>query len=123
MIELRRRNAELFLKLFKGDDHLVIQRENGRSSWFAFTFVLNPKLNIDREPLLKALKDADIGYRIITGGNFLSHDVIKYYDYDCVGRMENAETAHRRGFFVGNHPTDLTAQLRRLREVLDAAVR
>jgi len=72
---------------------------------------------------MTALKQADIGYRIITGGNFLRHDVIKHFDYDCVGEIRNADVAHDRGFFVGNHPHDLTPQLERLREVLDAAAR
>ena len=31
----------------------------------------------------------------------------------------NANTAHDRGFFVGNYPRDLRPQIERLREVLD----
>jgi len=67
------------------------------------------------------LKDADIGYRIITGGCFLRHDVIKYFDYDTAGEIVNANIAHDRGFFVGNHPRDLTAQIERFHQVLDRA--
>ena len=70
---------------------------------------------------MAALKAADIGYRIITGGCFLRHDVIRYFDYDTVGPIVNANIAHDRGFFVGNHPKDLEPQIRRLREVLDRA--
>ena len=100
-----------------------IQRENGRSSWFAFTVILNPRLDLDRRMVMAALKKADIGYRIITGGNFLRHDVIRYFDYDCAGAIVNADIAHDRGFFVGNHPHDLAPQIRRFREVVDAAAR
>jgi len=123
MVEARRRNAALFQKLFAGDKRFIIQRENGRSSWFCFTIILNPDLGIDRGKVMAALKKADIGYRIITGGNFLRHDVLKYFDYDRVGEIRNADIAHDRGFFVGNHPQDLTAQIERLRGVLDAAAR
>ena len=123
MIAMRRRNAELFQRLFSRDERFIIQRENGASSWFCFTIILNPKRAIDRRRVMTALKDADIGYRIITGGNFLRHDVIKYFDYDCVGKIINADIAHDRGFFVGNHPHDLSPQIERLREVLDAAAR
>jgi CDP-6-deoxy-D-xylo-4-hexulose-3-dehydrase len=123
LIETRRRNAALFQKLFGGDERFIIQRENGRSSWFCFTIILNPKLAIDRRRVMAALKQADIGYRIITGGNFLRHDVIRHFDYDCVGRIVNADIAHDRGFFVGNHPQDLTPQIERLREVLDRSAR
>jgi len=123
MVELRRRNAALFQKLFARDERFIIQRENGRSSWFCFTIVLNPNLRIDRAKVMAALKRADIGYRIITGGNFLRHDVIRHFDYDCVGEIRHADIAHDRGFFVGNYPHDLTPQIQRLREVLDAAAR
>ncbi len=123
LIEIRRRNAELWVKLMSGDERFIIQREHGRSSWFAFTVILNPKMNIDRAKVMAALKKADIGYRIITGGCFLRHDVIKYFDYDTVGEIVHANTAHDRGFFVGNHPHDLTPQIERFREVLDQAAR
>jgi CDP-6-deoxy-D-xylo-4-hexulose-3-dehydrase len=123
MVEARRRNAALFQKLFAGDKRFIIQRENGRSSWFCFTIILDPDVKIDRARVMAALKKADIGYRIITGGNFLRHDVIRYFDYDRVGEIRNADIAHDRGFFVGNHPHDLRPQIERLREVLDAAAR
>lgn len=123
MIETRRKNAQLFLELMRGDERFIVQRELGRSSWFAFTVILNPKLRIDRRKVMTALKDADIGYRIITGGCFLRHDVIRYFDYDTVGEIRNANIAHDRGFFVGNHPRDLRPQLERLRAVLDEAAR
>lgn len=123
LIAIRRRNAGVFVDLFRGDERFVIQRENGRSSWFAFTIVLNPALPLDRARILAALKQARIEYRIVTGGCFLRHDVIKFFDYDCAGPIVHANAVHDRGFFVGNHPYDLTPQLHRLRDVLDAAAR
>ncbi len=121
MIDARRRNAALFVSLFAGDDRFIIQRENGRSSWFSFTIVLNPAMALERGRIMDALRRADIGFRMITGGCFLRHEAIRYFDYDTVGEIVNANIAHDRGFFVGNHPRDLTAELHRLREVLDAA--
>jgi CDP-6-deoxy-D-xylo-4-hexulose-3-dehydrase len=121
MIETRRRNAATFVGLFKDDERFIIQRENGKSSWFAFTVILNPKFNVDRKKIMSAMKQADIGYRIITGGNFLRHDVIKYFDHERVGKIKNADIAHDRGFFVGNHPHDVTPQIRRFHEVLTKA--
>jgi CDP-6-deoxy-D-xylo-4-hexulose-3-dehydrase len=121
---MRRKNLALFQKLFGSDDRFIIQRENGASSAFALTIILNPAKKIDRNKVFAALKDADIGYRIITGGNFLRHDVIKHYDYEVVGGgVPNADMAHDHGFFVGNHPFDVTEQITRLHEVLDAACR
>jgi CDP-4-dehydro-6-deoxyglucose reductase, E1 len=119
----RRENLKLFDELFAGDERFIIQKEKGRSSSFCFPIILNPARNPDRRRVLGALKEADIGFRIITGGNFLRHDVIRFYDYDTVGAMTNADTAHDYGFFVGNHPFDLTPQITKLRDVLDRACR
>ena len=121
MTRQRRKNLAHFQKLFRDDSRFIIQRENGKSSSFCFTIILKPERNIDRKRVFQALKKADIGYRIITGGCFLRHDVIKYYDYEIVGGIENANIDHDYGFFVGNAPVDLTPQIDTLREVLDRA--
>ena len=121
MVEIRRKNAALFQDLFKGDDRFILQKENGRSSWFAFTVILNPSLGLNRKKIMDALKSADIGYRVITGGNFLRHDAIRYFDYDVVGEVKNADIAHDWGFFVGNHPVDLSEQIRTFHDVLTRA--
>lgn len=122
MTAQRRCNMTKFHHLFAGDDRFILQRENGKSSSFSFTLILNPVRNIDRARVFSALRQADIGFRIITGGCFLRHDAIKYFDYDIVdGGVPNAELVHDRGFFVGNFPHDLTPQLTELRQVLDRA--
>lgn len=123
MLDIRRRNARLFVDLFGGDERFIIQRENGRSSWFSFTIVLNPSMDINRNRVMDALRKADIGFRMITGGCFLRHEAIKYFDFDTAGPIVNANIAHDRGFFVGNHPRDLAVEIHRLREVLDVAAR
>ncbi len=122
MVAMRRRNAHAFTTLFKDDKRFIIQRENGKSSWFSFTVILNPEYRVDRNRIMNAMKQADIGFRIITGGNFLRHDVIKHFDYQCVGEIINANIAHDRGFFVGNHPRDIGPQIRHFHEVLVKAV-
>lgn len=119
MIATRRRNGELFQQLFVDDSRFIIQQENGASSWFAFTLQLRPDSGLQRDTVFEALRQADIGFRMITGGNFLCHDVIKHFDYEVVGgATPNADHAHYQGFFVGNHPHDLTPQLQLLKQVL-----
>src|SRR5262249_37317788 len=120
MTAARRRNLAVFRELFDGDDRFILQRENGKSSCFSFTIILNPAREANRDKVFAALREAGIGFRMITGGCFLKHDVIQYYDYDIVDRgVPNADVAHEQGFFVGNHPQDLTPQIQGLREVLD----
>lgn len=123
MTAARRANWAHFVERFGADERFIIQREVGRSSAFSFTLILNPSAKLDRQKVFTALREADIGFRIITGGCFLRHDVIKHYDYDCHGEIVNANLAHDHGFFVGNHPVDLTPQIDRLRDVLDTVCR
>src|SRR5712671_3557274 len=119
MTRRRRENWHVFKKLFDGDPRFITQRENGKTSCFSFTIILNPEFRMDRERVFSAMRDAGIGFRMITGGCFPSHEAIKYFDFDVVGNLRNAELAHTQGFFVGNHPFDLKPQLTKLREVLD----
>jgi CDP-4-dehydro-6-deoxyglucose reductase, E1 len=123
MLETRRANAALFQKLFSGDDRFILQREHGISSWFSFTLILNPARRIDRGRVMSAMRAGGIGFRMITGGSFLRHEAAKFFDYDVFGDLANADMAHDHGFFVGNHPRDLTSEITHLRTVLDGAAR
>ena len=121
MLAIRRANAALFVRLFAGDTRFIVQREHGVSSWFSFTIILHPAGGIDRGKVMAAMRDAGIGFRMITGGCFLRHEAIKFFEYQIVGDIVNANIAHDHGFFVGNHPRDLTLEITQLREVLDQA--
>jgi CDP-6-deoxy-D-xylo-4-hexulose-3-dehydrase len=114
----RRANLEVFRKLFEADSRYVIQRETGYSSSFCFPIILR-SASTGRRAVLDALRAEGIAHRIITGGCFPRHETIKHYEYEIAGGIDNANHAHDHGFFVGNAPVDLTAQLTRLRTVLD----
>jgi CDP-6-deoxy-D-xylo-4-hexulose-3-dehydrase len=119
MLTIRRQNAAHFVALFREDPRFIIQREHGTSSWFSFTIILNPDMNLDRARLMDELRKADIQFRMITGGCFPEHAAVKFFDYDIVGGIPNARLAHERGFFVGNHPRDLTAEIDHLHRVME----
>jgi len=119
MTERRRANLALFQDAFGDDERFMIQRENGKSSSFCFPIIVKPDCGLERADVFGPLEEADIGFRMITGGNFPRHDAIQYFDYDIVGDLANADIAHDRGFFVGNHPFDLSQQIARLRDVFN----
>jgi len=119
MTAQRRENLKLFQNLFGDDDRFIIQQEYGESSAFSFTIILNPEAGIDRQKVFDELRKEDIGFRIITGGCILRHEVVKYYDFDIHEEITNGYIAHDQGFFVGNHPTPIEPQLMRLYEVLN----
>jgi CDP-6-deoxy-D-xylo-4-hexulose-3-dehydrase len=111
-LKIRRENARYFRKLFANDNRFIIQKEieGAESSWFSFTMIVNTKIGINRESVLSKLREAGIEFRIITGGCFLRHDVIKYIDHH-VTKSTNADFAHFNGFFVGNYPLDIKDKL------------
>jgi len=117
-LKIRRENAKYFQEKFKDDKRFIIQKEVGKSSWFSFTMIVSPESGLDRKDILKKLKNADIEHRIITGGCFLEHDVIKYFDYEEHEKIVNARYAHYNGWFVGNASVDLTKEIDYLYEVL-----
>lgn len=117
MLNQRRINAKYFQSKFENDTRFIIQKEVGESSWFAFTMIIHPDSNLDRETVLKTLYAAGIEYRIITGGSFLKHDVIKYFNYE-VTKSDNADYAHEYGFFVGNAPKNMKNEIDYLVDVL-----
>ncbi|MBF0344669.1 MAG: DegT/DnrJ/EryC1/StrS family aminotransferase [Nitrospirae bacterium] len=119
-LTVRRENAGHFFGLFKDDGRFIIQRPVGPdsiSSSFCFTMIVRPDAGADRRRVLQRLKEAEIEHRIITGGNFLRHDVIKYFDYE-VTSSTNADMAHDYGFFVGNHPIDIRREIDYLHKIL-----
>jgi CDP-6-deoxy-D-xylo-4-hexulose-3-dehydrase len=114
----RRKNAAVFVKLFGGDERFIIQRENGKSSWFDFSVILNPKYKIDREKVWDGLKAAGIEFRPITGGNFAQHRAARHYDYEIFEGLPNATLANDNGFFVGNFHYDIADKIEYFHNVL-----
>ena len=60
----------------KKDSRFKIQKQTGKSSWFAFTLILIQKKL--KKKIFKLFKKNRIDFRTITGGNIAEHDVIKY---------------------------------------------
>ncbi len=118
-IKQRRKNAAYFVEKFKDDTRFIIQQEVGESSWFSFTMIIAKNAKISRQQVFSALDQHEIKYRIITGGNFLEHDVIKYIDHE-VTKSDNASYAHNNGFFIGNAPVDLSDSIDLLHQALTA---
>lgn len=118
-IAQRRKNARYFISLFANHPDFMIQQEIGNSSWFGFSFIIRKDSNVTRKEVVKKLVDNGIECRPIVTGNFLKNEeVLKYFDYEVAGTVENAEYLDQHGLFVGNHQIDLTEQLNLLYKVL-----
>lgn len=117
LIKTRRSNAAVFKSLFEHDDRFIIQQENGQSSWFGFSMIIN-NLSIKRNDVLKILDQHNIEFRPVISGNILRHKVIKYLSHRIVGTHKNSNTVHDQGFFIGNHHIDIQKQLSELKQCL-----
>lgn len=117
-VKQRKKNHEVFKKLFNNDDRFILQKEIGSSSWFGFSLILADNL-IKRSDVFKILEKNNIDYRPIVSGNFCKSESLKYYNYEIHGKVKNAEYLDQNGFFVGNHHYDLTDQIEYLHKILN----
>ena len=118
-LEQRKINAQYFKEHFKNHPNFLIQQEIGNSSWFGFSLIIRPEASITRAQIVEILAKNEIECRPIVTGNFLKNkDVLKYFDYEVSGSVENANYLDEHGLFVGNHQIDLTKELNLLIDVL-----
>jgi CDP-6-deoxy-D-xylo-4-hexulose-3-dehydrase len=117
-IAARRKNAELFQSAMIDIDGYRIQKENGESSWFGFSLILEGKLTGKRAGLIATLTEAEIDSRPIVTGNFARNPVIEHLPHLDIGPLPAADDIHDNGLFVGNHHYDLSNELDLLIETL-----
>tara|TARA_R110000850_G_scaffold16225_2_gene50878 strand:+ start:4206 stop:5381 length:1176 start_codon:yes stop_codon:yes gene_type:complete len=120
-IRIRQDNAAYFQTLFSDHPFLQIQKETGKSSWFGFSLVIKENAKFDREQLVKLFAEHDIECRPIVTGNFLKNtDVLRFFDYEVAGSIENAEYIDANGLFVGNQQNDIREQIAYLHKVVSS---
>jgi len=117
-LEVRRQNAKCFVNLFQDSEHYKIQTENGESSWFGFSIVLQNKLKGKREKLIKYLAKKNVTTRPIVAGNFTLNPVMKHLKYAPLPSLINANTIHTDGFFIGNHHYNASEQINEVHNLL-----
>lgn len=120
LIAGRRQNAALFLDRFAGNDKVRIQRENGQSSWFGFSLLLEGALAGRRAEVVRALSAAGIESRPIVGGNFTRNPVMKHLNAHVPDDLSAADKIHDDGLFVGNHHYPIESELDLLASVIDS---
>ncbi|KRA22247.1 pyridoxamine 5-phosphate oxidase [Microbacterium sp. Root61] len=119
LIEGRRRNAAVFVERFAGRDDVRIQRENGESSWFGFSLLLEGRLAGRRHDVVHALTAAGVEVRPIVAGNFTRNPVMQHLDAIVPDELPAADRIHDDGLFVGNHHYLIDAQIDLLASVFD----
>jgi len=103
LIAERRKNGKLMQAAMANHPTLLIQQECGDSSWFGFSLTLKPGISMTRKQLVAKLVALGFECRPIVAGNFAKNEVVKYFDHEVHGSLENADYIDRRGLFIGNH--------------------
>jgi len=103
LIEERRKNGKLLQKALSNHPDIIIQQEIGESSWFGFSLVIRPGSKLTRKVLVARLNELGFECRPIVAGNFAKNEVVKYFDSEVHGNLNNAEHIDQNGLFVGNH--------------------
>ena len=114
----RRENGKYFQEAFENHPYIRIQEEIGRSSWYGFSVVIKENVDVNRNDIIKILSKHGVETRPISSGNFLKHDVIKYFNYRIDGGIETAEYIDKNGFFIGNHHYDVRQQITEISKLL-----
>jgi len=119
-IKNRQDNGEFFIQSFEYHEYIQIQKQTEQSSWFGFSLVIKENAPFTRKELVQKLQKSGIECRPIVTGNFLKNtDVLKYFDYEIAGSLENAEYIDENGLFVGNHQTPIKEQIELLLSVIN----
>ena len=117
-LEQRRKNAKLFVELFKDHQDFIIQKDIDNSSWFGFSLIIKPTSKLNREEVVKRLQENKIDCRPIVTGNFTRNEVMKFFDYEISGDLKNADYLNNNGFFVGNSHGCLEKEIKYLKWIL-----
>ncbi len=113
-LKIRRKNAAIFVKLFKNNKMFKIQKEVEKSSWFAFSFIIKKRSYKKFKELIKILETLKIEYRPIISGNFADKYVSKKYFRVKNKNLKNAKYLDKYGIMIGNNPIDMSNILKKL---------
>lgn len=119
MIVERRRNAKKFLALMADYPQFRTQRELGESSWFGFSMIIEADAGLNRADVVRVFTAHGIDVRPIVAGNFAKNEVLRWFDYEIHGELDNAEELDSNGLFIGNHHYELDKPFETLRAALD----
>jgi len=114
----RRKNARVFVELFKDHKDFIIQKDIDNSSWFGFSLIIRPTSKLKRKDVIKKLQDNKIDCRPIVTGNFTRNDVMKFFEYEIHEELTNADYLHDNGFFIGNSQVCLEEEIKYLAEII-----
>lgn len=117
LINNRRINGAKIQTALNNHPDILIQKEIGESSWFGFSLTIRQDSKLTRDLLLNKLNDLGFETRPIVTGNFAKNEVVKYFDYEIFGDLNNANHIDQNGLFIGNHHYPMDDAIERLKSL------
>lgn len=117
LVTERRKNAALLQTVMCDHPTVLIQKEIGESSWFGFSLVIRPGVDLPRDVLVTRLNGLGFEVRPIVAGNFAKNEVVKYFNSEISGALTNAEHIDTNGLFVGNHHYSIEDAVKQLKSI------
>lgn len=117
LVTQRRKNADLWQTVMRDHPKVLIQKEIGESSWFGFSLVIRPSVDMTRSELVIRLNEIGFEVRPIVAGNFAKNEVVNYFNSEVSGPLTNAEHIDANGLFVGNHHYSIEGAIRQLESI------
>ena len=118
-LKQRRKNAKLFVELFRNHSDFLIQKNIDNSSWFGFSLIIKPSSSLKRKEVIDKLQENKIDCRPIVAGNFTKNEVMRFFDYEIHQDLANADYLDKYGFFVGNSQACLKNEINLLFRTLN----
>jgi len=117
ILKNRRKNAENIKKILINNKNIILQKEQGKSSWFGFSLIIKPGSKLSRDGLVKKLNRLGFETRPISAGNFARNKVLRLFNYRIVGNLKNADYLDKYGLVIGNTHQDLSKSLKKLSDL------
>ena len=121
IVEKRRAAHSAYVEALKHIPFLRFQKENGKSSCFGFTMILDGVPFTAAEVRLY-LESKGIETRPIICGNMARQPVMKKYKHRVFGNLENATDVMDNGFSIGCHQDVTKSDVEHIAETMNAFV-
>lgn len=106
-IDARRTNFDRLREGLASLEHAFILPEataGTEPSWFGFPLTLRADAPVDRHALMLGLQAANIGTRLLFGGNLVRQPYMKGRAFRIAGDLANADVVVDRTFWIGVYP-------------------